>query len=433
MSTEASHPNGAARDAVREGALTGLRVIELAGEYGALAGKLLADMGAEVIVVEPPGGAAMRGYGPFLDDEPGPERSLYWWHYHTSKLGVTLDLDDAADRERFRRLAVSADVLLECEPPGRLAALALSFVELRALRDELIACTITPFGSSDPRSAEPAVDLTILAAGGPVWNCGYDDHTLPPVRGGGNQGFHTASHYAVMSILVALLVRDETGVGQHIDVNMHAAANVTTEAGSYAWLVAQATVMRQTGRHAGATPTLPTQIECADGRHVNTGVPPTKPPHFLSLHGWMTELELVGAFPEAFLLELGAQREYIDLSRIAEDPELQAIFGAGREAQNLIASKLDAHAFFVGSQRRGLPVGIIYSPEEVMEDPHFAARGFRVEVEHPELGRSFVYPGAPYRFERSPWRIQRRAPLVGEHNDAVFGALDERRTRGIES
>lgn len=403
------------------GALHGLKVVELSGERCAWAGKLLADLGAEVVVVEPPGGDPMRGYPPFLDDEPGPERSLYWWHYNTSKLGVTLDLFDSGDRHRFRSLIAGADVLIESEPPGRLENLQLSYSDLCRLREDLIAVSITPFGRADPRSSEPATDLTILAGGGPVWNCGYDDHSLPPVRGGGNQGYHTACHYAVMSALVALLVRDQTGAGQLIDVNMHAAANVTTEAGSYDWLVARGTVQRQTGRHAAQHATLPTQIECADGRHVNTGVPPTRPEHFREVHGWLGELDLLGAFPEAFLLELGAEREFIDLSKIVEDPELQAIFGAGREAQNLIASRLTAYEFFVGSQRRGLPVGAIYAPEDVFEDPHFRARGFPVEVEHPELGRSFVYPGAPYRFERSPWRISRRAPRLGEHNDAVFG------------
>ena len=138
----------------------------------------------------------------------------------------------------------------------------------------------------------------------------------------------------------------------------------------------------------------------------------------------MKELDLTAEFPEAFLLDLGAQREFIDLSKIAEDPELQAIFGAGREAQNLVASKLSAYDFFIGSQQRGLAVGAIYSPDEVMDDPHFAARGFRVDVEHPELGRSFVYPGAPYRLESSPWRISRRAPMLGEHNQMIFEALD---------
>ena len=407
-----------------QGALDGLRVVELSSERGAWAGKLLADMGAEVIVVEPPDGDPMRGYPPFLDDEPGPERSLYWWHYNTSKLGVTLDLFDPRDKERFRKLIASADVLIECETPGWLDALQLSYPELCQLREDLIGVSITPFGRADPRSAEPVTDLTILAGGGPVWNCGYDDHSLPPVRGGGNQGYHTACHYAVMSLLVALLVRDQTGTGQHIDVNMHAAANVTTEAGSYDWLVAGGTVQRQTGRHAAQKPTLPTQIVCADGRHVNTGVPPTRPEHYREVHAWLAELSLLDAFPEAFLLEMGAEREFIDLSRIAEDPELQAIFGAGREAQNLIASRLPAYEFFVGSQRRGLPVGAIYAPEDVFEDPHFRERGFPVQVEHPELGRSFVYPGAPYRFERSPWRISRRAPRLGEHNAAVFGALE---------
>lgn len=406
------------------GALEGLRVVELSNERSAWAGKLLADMGAEVIVVEPPAGDPMRGYGPFLDDQPGPERSLYWWHYNTSKLGVTLDLLDPADKLRFTRLIANADLFIEAEDPGHLESLGLSYRELCELREDLIAVSITPFGRADPRSLEPATDLTVLAGGGPVWNCGYDDHTLPPVRGGGNQGYHTACHYAVMSALVALLVRDQTGIGQHIDVNMHAAANVTTEAGSYDWLVAGSTVKRQTGRHAAGSPTLPTQIACADGRHVNTGVPPIRPPHFRELHNWMKELDLAAEFPEAFLLDLGAEREFIDLSKIATDPELQAIFGAGREAQNLVASRLSATDFFIGSQQRGLPVGAIYSPDEVMDDPHFAARGFRVEVEHPELGRSFVYPGAPYRLEASPWRIGRRAPMLGEHNQMIFEALD---------
>jgi crotonobetainyl-CoA:carnitine CoA-transferase CaiB-like acyl-CoA transferase len=125
-------------------------------------------------------------------------------------------------------------------------------------------------------------------------------------------------------------------------------------------------------------------------------------------------------------LPRGAPRDSLDLSKLAEDPELTAIFGAGREAQNLIASRLSAYDFFIGSQQRGLPVGIIYAPEEVIEDPHFVERGFPVEVEHPELGRSFVYPGAPYRFERSPWQISRRAPRLGEHNAEILGALGKR-------
>ncbi|MEE9282337.1 MAG: CoA transferase [Myxococcota bacterium] len=410
-------------DGAGAAALADLRVVELSDERGALAGKLFADMGAEVITVEPPGGSPMRGYGPFLGDEPGPERSLYWWHYNTSKLGVTLDLESEEDRERFRRLAAGADVVIECEPPGRLAGLGLDYPDLSALRRDLIMVSITAFGRSGPRRDEASTDLTVLAGGGPVWSCGYDDHSLPPVRGGGNQGYHSASHFAVMSALVALLVRHETGEGQHIDLSMHAAANVTTEAASYDWLVARTTVQRQTGRHAAPRLTQESQIRCADGRYVNTGVPPRSPREFGALYRWIEELDLLEEFPEAFLLKLGQERERIELSRIAEDEELQAIFGAGRQGQNFIASRVSAYDFFVGSQRRGLPVGIIYSPEEVMEDPHFKARGFPVQVEHEDLGRTFTYPGAPYIFHGSSWRIQRRAPQLGEHNEQVFSAL----------
>ncbi len=401
------------------GALDGLTVVELSSERCALAGKLLADMGARVILVEPPGGDPMRTHGPFLDDEPGPERSLSFWHYHTSKLGVTLELE--REREAFLRLIDGADLLVEAEAPGRLAGIGLDFAALSARRPRLIMVSITPFGATGPRAGEQATDLTILAGGGPVWSCGYDDHSIPPVRGGGNQGHHTGCHFGVMSALVALLVRERTGRGQYVEVNMHAAANVTTEAASYDWLVQQGTVQRQTGRHAAAQRSMPTQIECADGRHVNTGVPPRSPQEFGSLLAWIRELGLESEFPESFLLELGERRERIDLWQIAQDEELRAIFGAGREAFNFLASRLGAYEFFEGMQQRGLAVGIIYSPEEVFDDPHFRARGFPTPVEHPELGRSFVYPGAPYRFEKTPWRLQRRAPLLGEHNAELLG------------
>ena len=232
------------------GALAGVRVIELAHERTSFAGKLLADMGADVIVVEPPGGHATRAYDPFLEDRPGAERSLYWWHYNTSKRGVTARVDTPRGRELVARLAAGADVLLEGEDPGRLASLGIDLAALRVDNERLISVSITPFGPSGPRSDEQATDLTLFASGGPAWSCGYDDHSLPPVRGGGNQALHTGAHYAVISLLVALLAREESGRGQHVDVNLHAAANVSTEAGSYHYLVDQSIVQRQTGRHA---------------------------------------------------------------------------------------------------------------------------------------------------------------------------------------
>lgn len=405
------------------GALAGLRVVELASERCAFAGKLFADMGADVVLVEPLGGSAMRSYAPFVDDVPDPEKSLYFWHYNTSKRGIALDIGRPAGADVFRQLVVGADVLIESELPGELARRGLDYEDLKDRNQGLLWISLTGFGRSDPRSLDPLIDLTILAGGGPVWNNGYDDHSLPPVRGGGNQGYHTGCHYGFMSALVALLHRDATGRGQLIDVSFHAAANVTTEAGSYEWLVAGATVQRQTGRHASTQMTMPSQITCADGRMVNTGVPPRFPDEFARMHEWIVEAGLEEEFPEVIFLEMGGKRESIDLYKIAEDEELQAIFGAGREAANLLASKLSAYDFFRQAQDRGFPVGIIYAPDEVMEDEHFGARGFRVPVLHEDLGREITYPGAPYALEKGAWRISRRAPHLGEHTAEVLSEL----------
>jgi crotonobetainyl-CoA:carnitine CoA-transferase CaiB-like acyl-CoA transferase len=402
-------------------ALDGIRVVELCHERGAFAGKLLADMGADVIVVEPPEGSVLRRWGPFVDDVPDPEQSLAWWHYNTSKRGVVLDLETEAARARFRSLVARADLVLECEDPGRLARLGIDHADLA--RPETIWVSVTPFGRRGPGRADLATDLTVLAAGGPVWSCGYDDHTLPPVRGLGFQGYNTACHYAVMSALTALLWRGVSGEGQLVDVSMHAAANVTTEMASYNYLVQGTTVQRQTGRHAMETLTMPSQVRCADGRYVNTGVPPRQPKEFAGLLRWLRELGIADELPEAVFLELGAQKEFIDLSRIGQDDEVTAIFGAGREALVFAASRLSAYDFFVGCQRAGLPVGVIYAPEEAFEDPHFVARGFQTSVAHPELDRTIRYPGAPYRFEKTPWRIARRAPRLGEHDAEVWREL----------
>jgi crotonobetainyl-CoA:carnitine CoA-transferase CaiB-like acyl-CoA transferase len=402
--------------------MTGLGVIELCDEKGAFAGKLFADMGAEVIKVEPPGGDTTRGYAPFAEDRPGPERSLWFWHYNTSKRGITLDIDRLEGRDLLRRLIEGADIFLESQPPGRLAALKLDYPDLQALNPRLIMVSITPFGRSAPRADEQATDLTLLAGGGPVWSCGYDDHLLPPVRGGGNQGYQTGCHFAVMAALVALLHRQRTGRGQHVDVNMHAAANVTTEAASYTWLVARQTVQRQTGRHAAQVLTMPSQIKCADGRYVNTGIPPRSSEQFRVVYEWLRDLDLLDRFELTPILEAAMEGPPIPLARVLEDEEAAAKFAAGREAINFLAANLPAYDFFVGGQQRGFQFSIIYAPEEALEDRHVAERGFVVEAEQPELGRKVRYPGAPYRFTRTPWRM-RPAPALGQDNDTVYGAL----------
>ncbi len=403
------------------GPLDGIRVVELSSEFGAYAGKLLGDLGARVILVEPPDGDTTRQYPPFVQDTPDAERSLWFWQYNTNKLGVTLDLEVIAERDRLLRLLDDTDVFLDAEPPARMEGLGLDHDSLAPGRPGLVTVSITPFGPDGGRASQQVTDLTVLAGGGPVWSCGYDDHTLPPVRGGGGQAGHIAAHYAVMGLMVALLAREGRGRGQHVSVNMNAAANVTTEAATYGWLAAQSVVQRQTGRHAAEVLTFPTQVQCADGRYFNTGFPPRRKAEFLALMEWMRELGVLDEFPLASLLEMGAERADISQAELREDPLAGEIFHAGRQAVTFLSERMSAYEVFVGLQQRGIPVGVIYSPEEVMTDPHFIDRGFPTPLYHEELGREITYPGAPYRFNRSPWELRRRAPRRGEHNEEIFG------------
>ncbi len=406
-------------------ALAGIRVIEIANERISFAGKLMGDMGADVILMEPPNGDPSRNHPPYLDGQAGENRSLYFWHYNTSKRSVIVDLESAQGQNDFKRLIRSADVLIESEPTARLNSLNLDYHDLIEIKADLIHVAMTPYGRKEQDSDLPVTDLTLMAAGGPPWSCGYDDHSLPPVRGWGQQGYHTGCHFAFMSVLTALLYRGSCGQGQFIDVSMVAALNVTTEAASYSWMVNGSTVQRQTGRHASTQPSGETQMKCADGRYVNTGVPPRFPAEFRNLLTWLRDLDFEAELPEAVFLEMGATWEGpFDLSLIGSDDTITAIFGAGREALKLIASKVAAYDFFIGCQNAGIAVGVVYSPEEAFEDVHFKARGFQVDVQHDDFSNTYRYPGAPYKLPASPWRIACRAPHLGEHSDEVLGSLE---------
>ena len=309
-------------------------------------------------------------------------------------------------------------MLIEGEVPGSLAAIGLDCDAVQAVNPRLIIVSITPFGSTSERAHEPVTDLTLMAGGGPVWSCGYDDHSLPPVRGGGNQAFHTAGNWAVMSLLVALLAREETGQGQRIDVSMYAACNVTTEMASYGWLACEWEVQRQTGRHATPVITPPVQVRCRDGKYATTGVPPRAPAEYAKVLDLLDRLGLRDEFPSSVILQLGAERESLSFADIETDPMVAEIFSAAREVMWFLAEHLDAYDFFAETQGIGIATGVIYTPGEAIADPHFVARGFPVEIEHPEVDRTFTYPGAPYRFTGTPWSA-RRAPLLGEHQELL--------------
>ena len=396
--------------------LDDVRIIEIGGALGGWCGKLLADMGASVIKVEPPEGDEMRGYPPFRNDDPDKNGSLYFWYYNTSKQSITLDVESETGRDLFLRLVENADVVIDSSPPQYLDSLGLGYERVSQVASGIVFAAISPFGQNAPYWDRASTDLTALAFGGPAWSCGYDDHSIPPVRGGGNQAYHTTCHFAAIGILTALVHRQFTGEGQFIDVNMHAAQNVTTEGAVYNWLVAGDTVQRQTGRHSSPVPTADVQMLCGDGRYVNIGFPARTEDQWLHLLAWLDEHGLVG-----------------DLSKYLTPPSRSALIqrdpDAIKQMDEVMSAVSDlcmantAYDIFVRAQDMGFQWGVVYSPEETLEDPHFVERGMQVPVAHSELDAEFVYVGAPYDFKATPWSIQRRPPLLGEDNGKVYGEI----------
>lgn len=406
------------------GLLSGVIVVELASDLAAFAGRMLAGLGADVLLVEPPGGHPSRQHLPLAHEVEDPSQaSLWWWHHQAGKRSIVLDLDRSVDVGVLRRLLDRADVVLEAEAPGDLEAKGLSREELRSVHPGLVWASVTPWGVGSARSRHPVTDLTIAAEGGPAWSCGYDDHSLPPVRPGGDQSYQTASMFAVLGILTALVRRDASGEGQHVDVAAVAAAHVTTEAATYEWLLGGRTVQRQTGRHASTHPTVPTTATSADGRLISTGVPPRTVAEFEEIVGWLDEIGRRDDFDELGLLIAGIERGGVTMRELGSDPVALAIFGAGREAIRFIAATMTADRFFLEAQRRGFPCGVVRRPHEVLTDRHLQARGFPTPVRSAVLDREVLYPGAPFRSNGAAWSVG-AAPRVDEHRREILDALN---------
>ena len=393
-----------------QGPLAGLRVLELADEKGQFCGKLLGDLGADVVKIEPPGGERCRHVGPFLDDIPHPERSLYFWYYNTSKRGITLNLETADGRRLFARLAATSDVILETFRPGLLVSLGLGHEALREQNSRLIMCSLTPFGQTGPWRDYLSSDLLHMAAGGEMASCGYDNADVPnapPIAPGGGNAWHMGCHFAYMAIMAALVYRTVSGQGQYIDASIHEACALTTEAAIANYVYRGEVLRRQTGRHHAAGPTPRTQFRAKDGTFV------------CALVG--------GRLNPKFVRDLAELLDSYGMAGDLQDPKYQnqAVIteNTSHIIDDLIAdfiASLPAEEVYHAAQERGFTWGAVRAPEALLDDAHLHDRCFWKQVEHEELGRSFIYPGEAAIYNGSPWRISRRAPLIGEHNAGIF-------------
>ncbi len=407
------------------GMLSGLRVIEVADERAEYTGLLLAGLGADVIKIEPPEGNVTRRIGPFLDDEPGLERSLFFWNYNRNKKSVVLDLREGPAAEQLLGLLDGADVLLDASCGALNVALKLERAELNARFPALVTARITPFGDDGPWKDFKSSDLIHLALGGIMMNCGYDpdpnlQYDTPPIAPQIWHAYHIAGEQLATGIIAALINRHRTGQGQDVSVAVHEAVSKNPELDIMHWVMRRVPLWRLTNRHAVETPNhSPSILHTKDGRWFIT-------------HG-MGARDLKNLVPLLSKYQMQA-----NLQPPPPDADLKARqvpgSAAGDEAR---AHMLDVVQRFVRAwtyadmpwreaQEAGLLWAPLRKPHENALDEHWLRRKSFADVPHPEHGRRFRYPTSKWLSTATSWQVGRRAPLLGEDTRAVLGEASRR-------
>jgi crotonobetainyl-CoA:carnitine CoA-transferase CaiB-like acyl-CoA transferase len=386
-------------------ALAGLKIIECSERVaGPFCTKVMADLGAEVIKIEKPGsGDVTRSRGPFPHDEPHPERSGSFLYLNTNKLGVTLDLTKPGGTDLFRELAKDADIVVETYPPGFLDRLGVGYRQLHALFPRLIVTSITPFGQTGPYKGYKAYNLNCIHMGvvgyETPFNFVTDPENQPPLQMGGQQADLLAGWTAAAATMTAVLHRELTGTGQHVDIaEIEAVAHmVRPNFALYSHEPPDGPNRRRFLRRTkwGLTYVFP----CRNGYIALLA---------LTDQHWESLKQLMG-YPEWAESELFATL----LGRFQNIDALEAGVAAW-------VSEQDRDELARKGQELHIPVFPVRDVREVATAEQYRERGFFVTVDHPETG-PLTYPGAPFKLSATPWQIRTPAPRLGEHNQYIYG------------
>jgi crotonobetainyl-CoA:carnitine CoA-transferase CaiB-like acyl-CoA transferase len=411
-------------------ALEDVRVVEIADEHAEYCGLVLAGLGAEVVKVEPPTGNGTRRIGPFYERVEDPERSLFFWNYNRGKKSVALDLESEEGASALRELLFEADVLIDSSAPheqDRRRELGIDTDSLRIQFPRLVIARMTPFGESGPWRDYRGSDLVHLALGGPVMNCGYSPqpdgtYDLPPIAPQMWQAYHIASEQLLISIMAALVYRQQSGIGQVVRCAVHEAVAKNTELDLMNWVMRRATLNRQTAAHAGERLSTGTNLmHTKDGR-------------------WFIAI-LIGRNDRSnlikFLQKYGMAADLVEEDK--DDGSARAIPGseAANEGVNHLLEVtqrlLRRFTFETAPWREAQEAGVICvplrRPEENLTDPHWTARQTFREVAHPELDRSFTYVASKWLSSETAWRPGRRAPLLNEDAASLGSFIEVREPR----
>jgi len=403
-------------------ALGDVRVLDMTGPTGVYCTKLLSDLGADVIRIEPPGGDPTRRLGPFFHDDPDPEKSLYFFHFNTNKRSVTLNLDREEGRSLFKKLVKTADILVESFSPGHLAGLELGYEVLREINPGLILVSISGFGQTGPYRDFETADIVALAMVGLAYTLGFPQD--PPGSLGASQTFHMASANAAIGALMALYHRDMTGQGQWVDVPVHGTCLRMAEMVALMyWL--QGTNRKRSGfeYYRGLRDLFP----CKDGHIICSVLGGAGADKVLE---WMESEGMAGDLRSPRCAEVIAAIKGLAPGRGtshssgkeggSKRSDLREKMQHVEEVWQAFLKTHTKEELFVGAQTRGIVLMPVNNVKDIVEDIGLKERNYFIDVEHPELGESLKYPGPPYRFSETPWRISKRAPLIGEHNMEIY-------------
>ena len=385
--------------------LHGVRVIEIAGTASAFAGRQLAELGADVILVEPPEGAPSRHRVPFLDGAPGVERSLHHLHYNAGKRSVVLDLHSDEGAASLRALATGADALVESAEVGAMDARGLGYVHLRATNPDLLYVAVTPFGQDGPLAGYRGNDLIGAAASGVMYLNGFPED--PPNMPGAEQAYHMASLAAVSTLLVALVGRERGAGGHRIDVSIQEAMSIATiqtaNANFYGW---HQQIPKRVG--IGSQISARSLFPCADGKWISFTVPIGAPAIWPNFTGWLEEEGII---------EPGDER-LADPAVRAERPELVSQFVAR------ICERHPREVVFREGQRRRMLAMPVNTARDLVEDEHLEARDFFATAAVPQLGRDLTDVSPPYHFSATPAARAMVAPVLGADTEAILAPLE---------
>jgi len=397
-----------------EGLLSDYRILDLTDHKGLYCGKVLADLGADVIKIEPPGGESSRNIGPFYRDIPDPEKSIYWWAYNTSKRGITLNIEAADGKEILRRLVKTADAVVESFTPGYLEGLGLGYAALCKLNPDIIMTSISPFGQTGPYKDWKADDLVGWSLAGQAYVTGDDD--CPPCQVSFPHGYLVTGCHAASATLAALYYRETSGEGQHIDVSMQESVLWTTLLLVQFWDMMKINLFRAGSRRSMGTALFRLAFPCKDG-HVgfliaggqlaSISMPP--------LIKWMAEEGMLGAFEDKKDWEAKDWTEKVDAWALTQE----TVDAWEDSLIKFFANKTKAE-IYEKAREKGMIIYPVSTTKDLAENAQLKARDFYVQVEHPELGEAVTYVGAPYKIAEAPCRISRRAPLIGEHNREIY-------------